>query len=73
MDDNQFWVSIWKMVAVSFCVMVLAIAGCTVNNTRVVNEMTSRGADPIAAACAVNGAGERAQAAMCALAASGKK
>lgn len=55
MDDNQFWVRIGILGAIC----ALGFASCTVyvvqNDNAALLEMTSKGANPIAAKCALTG------------------
>ena len=51
MNENQFWVFVWKVLGACFCVVVLTTAGCTVNRDRLITQS----ADPIAASCAISG------------------
>lgn len=53
MDKEQsFWYSVWRLVAISFCVMVISIAGCVANNNRLIADMVKEGENPIVAGCA---------------------
>lgn len=77
MSDNTFWAALWGAVAA----VILGIAGSIVYynletnriwSTRIV-EAVSKGADPIAAACAIQGYSSTGnQAIVCALAAAQK-
>lgn len=54
MNDNEFWVSIWKVIAVTFiAVIVSGVTSCQMTNSRI-TEMVKAGADPIDAMCAVS-------------------
>jgi hypothetical protein len=58
MNDNQkYWYSIWRLVAITVCILIVSISGCVANDRRVVTEMVKNGADPMAAYCSlgVNG------------------
>mgnify|MGYP003395222971 CR=1 FL=1 len=49
MDDNEFFVKIWKLVCVAFCVLTASVSSCTAYNTYRITESK----DPLAAACAI--------------------
>lgn len=56
MDENQFWVAIWKVTCAVVVVMTVSIGSCTANRhyqTRMLIENT--GVDPIGAKCAIEG------------------
>lgn len=55
MDDNEFWIIVWKMVAISFVVVITTTAGCDSYRARLVRDAISSGVDPIKASCAING------------------
>jgi hypothetical protein len=49
MNENDFWVVIWKIIGACFCILVLTVGGCVgYIDTRIINAP-----DPIAASCAV--------------------
>lgn len=55
MDENQYFVAIFKIIAASFCALVIAGAGCTANRhyqTRVLIENAN--VSPIGAKCAMD-------------------
>lgn len=56
MDENQFWVAVWKVTGVIVVAMTVSIGSCTANRhyqTRLLIENT--GTDPIGAKCAIEG------------------
>jgi hypothetical protein len=53
MDNDQFWIAIWRMVAVVVCVTICAITGCIMH----ANSLLAKSNDPIALRCGMNGAG----------------
>lgn len=53
MDENQFWLAIWRTAAAGLCLLALVIAGCNANQSRVIEEMTRQGAHPLDAKCAI--------------------
>lgn len=52
MSDEQFWLTIWKLATIAFCVMVASIAGCTASEDYWISQDIAHGANPIAAQCA---------------------
>lgn len=72
MDKNDiYWYSIWKLIAITFCVTVVSMTGCTMNNKRVLNEMVKNGASPMEARCAI-GVDTESQTVLCAIVAGNK-
>ena len=69
MDDNTYWATIWKLVAISFAALVMTIGGCTVHQQTKVTELVRAGADPIKARCGVVGVTGSSDAAICGVAA----
>lgn len=59
-SNNQYWYSIWKLVAISFMMFVATIGGCTSFSKHKVAEMVTRGENPIAARCAFPSEGDTA-------------
>ena len=55
MDENQYWVTIWKTVAATFSVLVMTVGGCSVSQQHKIAELVAGGADPIKAQCAIYG------------------
>lgn len=51
MDENQFWIKIWSIIAICFCVLTLSISGCNINKHEKISEAVKQGSDPIAASC----------------------
>jgi hypothetical protein len=48
MQENEFWVLIWKIIGGCFCVLVLTIGSCMgITNNAIINSP-----DPIASSCA---------------------
>jgi len=70
-DDQNFWYSIWKLVSITVCVLIVSISGCTANDRRVVAEMVKNGADPVIASCSLGVVGGY-NAALCAQAIASK-
>lgn len=55
MDESEFWVKVWKIVAATFVALAVTIAGCTAHQVSTVERMTAAGANPLDAKCAVIG------------------
>lgn len=56
MDENQFWIAIWKVIGAVVVAMTVSMGSCTANRhyqTRLLIENT--GVDPIGAKCAIEG------------------
>jgi hypothetical protein len=69
MDERTFWINIWRTAGAVLCAMVLTFAGCDGYKSARIAEMTANGMDPMRAACAINGVGDRS-AAICGVLAS---
>ena len=54
MDDNNFWINIWKIVAIVFVVVAGIIASYNSYQTYQIVEMVTAGASPLEASCAVS-------------------
>lgn len=72
MEENAFWLGVWKIVGSLACVTVLSTASCTAHQTYVLNQAIEKGVDPIKAHCSVYGSSDHDQA-MCALAVTSQK
>jgi hypothetical protein len=56
MNENQFWVAIWRVIGAVVVAVTISIGSCTANRhyqTRMLIENT--GVDPIGAKCAIEG------------------
>jgi hypothetical protein len=56
MEDNEFWIKIWKSIGAVVCVLIISVSGCTMNKqyqTRMLIENTK--VNPIDANCAIEG------------------
>ncbi len=60
MEENQFWIAVWRATAAVIAVIVMTIGGCNVHQQRAVVQMVKNGADPLRASCAL-GLVERAE------------
>lgn len=61
MEENQFWIAVWRATAAVIAVIVMTIGGCNVHQQRAVVHMVKGGSDPMRAACAL-GIAERSEA-----------
>jgi len=56
MNENQFWIAVWKILGTVAVAMTVSLGSCTANRhyqTRLLIENT--GVDPIGAKCAMEG------------------
>lgn len=51
-----FWYSIWRLIAVAFCVLAVTVGACTSHNSYRISQLVHAGATPNAAHCAIHGA-----------------
>ena len=49
MDENEFWIAVWKIVAAAVCVFILSISGCL----GYANKRIADAADPLLVGCAM--------------------
>lgn len=59
MEENTFWLRIWQTAAAALVGLVLTFAGCTSIQNATIERMVKQGTDPLRAACAVRGEGDR--------------
>jgi len=64
-DDSKFWLGIWKLVAVCFCVFVFSATACVTHDSYRRSQLLENAADPIAVRCGFDGVSEKT-AAICA-------
>ena len=57
MEDNEFWVAIWKLIAIGLAFIVASISSCVSYD----GYLTSKAADPIAYQCSRNAAQSQIQ------------
>ena len=55
MDENAFWIAMWRTAGTAVTAISVVVAGCTMYGHARVTEMVTGGADPIKAYCAING------------------
>lgn len=61
MNDNEFWVKVWKVIAIILCVLIVSSAGCTANRHYQTRALIESGkADSLGARCAIDGDGSAA-------------
>ena len=53
-NDDKFWLAVWSIVATCFITLVLSITATLWSKRQHLNEMVTKGADPIRAACALD-------------------
>lgn len=59
MNENEFWIALWKIVAAVLCVIAVTIGGCSTYETQQIAKLASAGVDPIKSRCAVSGVAKR--------------
>lgn len=52
MNENVFWIKIWRTLALAAVLVVASLSGCVINQSYLVANMVEKGIDPIAASCA---------------------
>ena len=52
-SDHQYWIRFWQTMIAAFVVTVIVTQYYYIRTNAMVAEMVSKGADPIAAACAL--------------------
>ena len=55
MDDNVFFITMWKLVAVVVVVFILTTGSCTIHQQKKIADLIAAGADPLGAQCAIYG------------------
>jgi hypothetical protein len=58
-NEQTFWFNFWRLVVVLILGIAATAASCTGYQSYKVSEIQSRGADPIAAHCAIHATSER--------------
>jgi heme exporter protein D len=53
-NDDKFWVAVWSIAATCFITLVLSITVTMWSKRQHLNDMVTKGADPIRAACALD-------------------
>lgn len=54
--EGTYWYSIWRLVAIAFCVLAVTVAGCVGHNNYRIAQLVQSGTSPNAAHCAIHGA-----------------
>lgn len=50
MNDKEFWLKIWRVIAGCFCVFILTAGGCEVRK----HQLFANSDNPIALACSIS-------------------
>lgn len=58
MEDNQFWVNVWKVIATGVVGLAAVIGGCVSHTDYRISEAIKAGAEPLAAYCALTNGGQ---------------
>ncbi len=54
MNDNEFWLNIWRAVGTFLAVVIVASQIYSTTTNHIIQDMVADGADPLEAACAVS-------------------
>lgn len=57
MEENTFWLRLWQSLSVALVLVVLTVAGCNARQVTAIEKLVNGGADPVKAACAIQGSG----------------
>lgn len=55
MNENEFWLGIWKVLGTVVVLITVSIGGCSSYATSKVSEAISNGVNPLEVTCAING------------------
>lgn len=64
-EDNIYWVTIWRLVAVAASIAIVSLASCTAYKHSLVRDMVEKGTPPSQAYCAIHMGGSTSDAAFC--------
>ena len=53
MESTNFWLAVWKIIAISVCVIIVSVGGCQSYQNHQIQLMVAGGAEPMKAACAI--------------------
>ncbi len=53
-NEDKFWVAVWSIIATCFITLVLCVTATMWSKRQHLNDMVTKGADPIRAACALD-------------------
>lgn len=67
MEENKFWLAIWKIIAVTLVALTVSVSGCIYGKGQQVKSLIKSGTPPILAMCAIHGADDH-KGAQCAIA-----
>lgn len=65
MDENKFWIAVWGIIGIVVCTLIVSITLFNMSVNERISEMVAKGANPIQAACAINGSNGSGQAIIC--------
>lgn len=52
MDENEFWIAVWRWIGLTLFGCVASVAGCVSNTNYQIRQEVASGKDPLAIACA---------------------
>jgi hypothetical protein len=55
MEENNFWITVWKICALAFVACIVSIGGCVYGQSNQVKQLILNGKDPILSMCAIHG------------------
>ena len=58
MNDDAFFLTIWKLIAAVIITIVLSMSGCVMHTNTQISRAIENGADPMKASCAFNNDGK---------------
>jgi len=58
MGDDEFFLTIWKLVAGVIIAIVVSISGCVAHQNALISKAIETGVDPMKASCAFNNDGK---------------
>lgn len=64
-DENKFWISIWRTAGATLCLVVATIAGCSMYDTHITQQLIDSGKDPMQVRCALSFNTDSVRAALC--------
>ncbi len=56
MDENQFWLNVWKVITTGIFGVAAVVGGCVGHTDYRISEAIKAGGDPIATYCALSSA-----------------
>lgn len=58
MDENQFWIACWKVIAAGVVCFSAVVGGCIAHTDYRISEAIKAGVDPLSANCALASSGQ---------------